>query len=403
MVATLTRVFGTEHLDLAESVVQEAMVRALKVWPYQGLPDSPEAWLMAVAKRRALDVLRTHRVRAGKRDEIGHLVAVTTPDEVLEARFDGELEDNQLRLMFTCCHPVLSRQAQVALTLKTLCGFGVGEIARAFLARETTISQRIVRAKRQIRDARLPFEVPPPNELPERVDAVLEVLYLLFNEGYSAAAGDEAIRRDLCDESIRYVELLASHRTAGSPKVHALAALLLLQASRLDARTDKHGEIRLLEDQDRALWDRGAITRGLVHMGKAARGETASAYHLMAGMAACHAAAPSWEATRWDRIVALYDQLMAVDGSPVVALNRAVAVGMADGPQAGLGALDGIARRDELKDYLHLPAAYGEFYARLERKEEAVRCYREALRLAGNGPERRYLERRVSELAWPQG
>lgn len=397
MVATLTRLFGVDNLELAEDAVHETLLKALRLWPYRGVPDNPGGWLLQVARNHALDVLRREAGlrRKSQRSE-GHPEPAPAADTALA--LDDPLGDDQLTMMFLCCHPALSREAQVALTLKTVGGFGTPEIARAFLLSEPTVSQRLVRAKRRLREQRLPFALPPPGELPARLDAVLAVLYLLFNEGYNASQGDALVRRELCAEAIRLGTLLAGHPVGDRPKVHALLALMSLHASRLPARLDADGNLLSLAAQERLRWDREAIARGLAHLERAGVGAELSSYHLEAGIAACHAVAASDERTDWEAILFYYDEMAARSASPVVLLNRAVAVAMARGIAAGLQALDEIKDRPELRRYYLLPATLGELYERSGQPDVAVRCYRDALALATNGTEQRFLQGKLARI-----
>jgi RNA polymerase sigma factor (sigma-70 family) len=401
VVATLTRIFGPHQLDLAEDVVQETLLKALRQWPYRGIPDNPAAWIMRVARNHALDTLRRERALRGKHEQIAALTALadpTTPAEIL----DCELRDDILRMMFTCCHPAIGREARVALTLKTLGGFGVPELARAFLTQETTIAQRLVRAKRTIRMQQMPFEVPEAAELPERLGSVLEVLYLLFNEGYSAHAGENLVRHDLCAEAIRLTSLLAEHPAGDQPAVHALLALMLLQAARLPARTNAAGDLLLLDEQERALWDRALIGRGLQELERSAHGDQLTEYHLQAGIAACHAVAPSYAATDWPRILADYDELAALSASPVVLLNRAVALAMVAGPRAGLDALCQIADLPGMASYHLFHATRAELLHRTGDDLSAQESYRRALDSVSTEPERRFLMRKIAEYEKPE-
>lgn len=432
IVAALTRSLGPRHLGLAEEALQEAMVEALKRWPFHGVPERPGAWLHRVARNRALDHLRRRSAFRDKEPEIRRTLlpagAATgsdrtalsrpgrSPDTADTARFRGELTDDQLRLVFLCCHPELPRDARVALTLKLVCGFGVAEIARAFLDKRPTVAQRLVRAKRTVRDRSLPFEVPAPTELPGRFDSVLEVVYLLFNEGHASTGGDELVRADVCAEALRLAEELA--RLAGTlpapaparlrPTAHALAALLCFQASRLPARLDNAGAIVLLADHDRSRWDRSLVRRGFAHLEGAAAGPRLTAYHLEAAIASHHAAAPTWDATDWPAILGLYDQLLALRPSPVVALNRAVAVaeavgrerGAAEGARAGLQALDELEADPDLADalasYHLLPATRGTLLLAAGAPEQAARSLRRALELCAHPAERELLEKRLA-------
>jgi RNA polymerase sigma factor (sigma-70 family) len=396
LVATLTRIFGPQQIDLAEDVVQETLLKALRQWPYRGIPDNPGAWIMRVARNHALDILRRERALRGKHEQIAALAALddsATSDETL----DCELRDDMLHMMFTCCHPAIGREARVALTLKTLGGFGVPELARAFLTQETTIAQRLVRAKRTIRAQRIPFAVPDAAELPARLGSVLDVLYLLFNEGYSAHAGEDLVRHDLCAEAIRLTSLLASHPAGDQPPVHALLALMLLQAARLPARTNASGDLLLLEEQDRSLWDRRLIAQGLRALDRSARGDELTDYHVQAGIAACHAVAPSYAATDWPRILAGYNQLAALSASPVVVLNRAVALAMVAGPCAGLDALGQIKALPGMASYHLFHATHAELLRRTGDIAGALASYRRALDHAATEPERRFLLRKIAE------
>jgi RNA polymerase sigma factor (sigma-70 family) len=397
MVAVLTRLLGTEHLGLAEDVVQEALIKALRTWPFQGVPDNPGGWLMQVAKNRALDLLRRDANLARKEEELrGWTAALTASDPAVER--DDESLDDQLRMIFICCQPAVPRDARVALTLKIVGGFGVPEIARAYLAKEATIAQRLVRAKRKIQESRPSFEVPAPAELPAALDSVLEALYLMFNEGYAASAGEDLVRQDVCAEAIRLARLVAEHPSLDVPKAHALAALLLLQAARNPARVDPEGNLLLLSEQNRALWNREKIAAGLHHLDQAARGTEISTFHLEAGIAAAHAMAPSDEATDWPYILSLYDSLLALKGSPVVALNRAVALAMASGPEAGLAAAEEIRHHPALAGYYPLPITLGELHARAGDAERAADCFRAALEAESPEPVRRRIQARLLRL-----
>ncbi len=392
VVATLARLFGPQHLDLAEDVVQETLIVALRVWPHRGIPENPAAWIMTTARNRALDALRRDkRLRdrqAALRAGYGGIAAFDAPPD------PDDLRDDLLRLMFVCCHPAIGREAQIALILKTLGGFGVPEIARAFLTPDATVAQRLVRAKRTIRARNLPYAVPDAADLPARLDAVLDALYLLFNEGYNATHGETLTRDDLCAEAIRLTVILAQHPAGDLPKVHALRALMLLHAARLPARTDDAGDLLTLEDQDRSRWDRALIAAGIAALAYAAHGETLTAYHLQAGIAACHTDAPTYAATDWPRILAYYDELTRIAPSPVVALNRAVALAMVVGPHAGLAEIERVRALPGMAAYALFHATLATFRARTGDRAGAHAAYTAALALAGTDPERRFLARK---------
>ena len=396
MVATLTRIFGIEHLTLAEDVVQEALARALQTWPFYGVPDNPSAWIMRTARNLALDVVRRQKTFRDKEPEIIHLIesGEAQPEVIIS---DLEISDDRLRMLFVCCHPEIPLEAQTALALKTLCGFGVTEIAHAFLTSEAAIAKRLTRAKQRIRDANIPYEIPAGPELPGRLEGVLQSLYLLFNEGYKASVGENLVREDLCQEAIRLTSLLAEHPAGNRPKTHALLALMLLNAARIPARVDEGGNLLRLRDQDRTRWSQPMIGRGMAHFGKSAAGGELTEYHLQAGISACHCAAKNYAATDWPRILAIYDQLLEFDNSPVVALNRAVAVGEVHGPKAAIQTINAIPDVESLKAYHLFHAALGEFEERLERWETAAGHFRKSLELTGVKSEQAFLERRVKE------
>jgi len=393
VVASVLRI--VRDIDTAQEVAQEAFEQALAHWPASGMPDRPGAWLLTTARRRALDHLRRHRRAGARADELAH-VSHGTMHEPPDLAEPDEISDDRLRLIFTCCHPALPAESRVALTLRLVGGLSTVEIARAFLVPEPTIAQRLVRAKRTIRDGGFPYEVPEGLALVERLAPVLAVLYLIFNEGYAAHSGQDLLRGELCEEAIRLGGVLAE-LMPDQPEVLGLLALMELQASRASARTDADGNLVLLEDQDRQRWDRACIGRGLALLERAgARGNAgAGPYQLQAAIAACHARAASWEATEWERIVDHYRALVALASSPVIELNLAVAVGLAEGPAAGLAALDEL---DEaaLRDYHLLPAARADFLRRLSRFPEAAAEYRRALRLADNPREKAFLAGRLA-------
>ena len=380
-------------IDVAEEIAQEAFEQAIDHWPSAGAPERPGAWLVTTARRRALDRLR-HQRRAGARaQQLAYEAALGVTDGTPDAMDPEAIPDDRLRLIFTCCHPGLPLDSRVALTLKLVGGLSTAEIARAFLAPEPTIAQRLVRAKRTIRDRGLPYELPDAAELPERLPAVLAVVYLIFNEGYTAHAGPALMRRDLCEEALRLGRMLAE-LMPDEPEVLGLVALMEFQASRAPTRTDAQGNLVLLEDQDRSRWDRDSMARGREHLERAAPLDRAGPFQLQAAIAARHAAAPSWEATDWPQIVALYSALASIAPSPVIDLNRAVAIGLAHGAEAGLSALDAIDPAS-LRGYHLLPAARADFLRRLGRWSDAAREYRRALTLAENARERNFLTARL--------
>src|SRR5579862_5673842 len=400
LIAALARI--VRDVGLAEELAQDALVAALEQWPESGVPDKPGAWLMATAKHRAIDQLRRGKRLERKHEELGHELAarleLAEPD--LVAAIDDPVGDDLLRLIFISCHPVLSTEARVALTLRLLGGLTTDEIARAFLVPEPTIAQRIVRAKRTLAESHAPFEVPRGVELAARLASVLEVIYLVFNEGYSATAGDEWMRPALCEDALRLGRFLAE-LAPQEPEVHGLVALMEIQASRSRARVGPAGEPILLLDQNRARWDPLLIRRGLARLERAARLGLPGPYVLQAAIAACHARALSAEDTDWTRIATLYGELTRIAPSPVVDLNRAVAVGMASGPQAGLDLVDALAKEPFLKAYHLLPSVRGDLLAKLGRGEEARVEFERAAALTGNARERRLLLDRAARLQNP--
>lgn len=397
IVASLTRILGWQHVALAEDVVQDTLLKAMRQWPVRGMPDNPRAWLIAAARNRAIDILRRESSFAEKTGEIQRWADVE-PDDVSDVSFERELNDDQLRMIFACCNPILSREAQVALTLKILCGLSVDEIARAFFAKAPTIAQRVVRAQRTLRDADVPIAVPEPSELPSRLRAVYDVIYLLFNEGYSAYAGENLIRYELIEEAIRLGSLLADNPAGNIPETHALLALMYLQASRLPSRVDDNGNLVLLRDQNRLLWDRVLANRGMAHLEKAAHGDAMTAYHLEAGIAAEHAVAQSYEQTNWKQIKQYYDLLVRQNPSAVLLLNRAVAVAECDGVEAGLAAIAELAELPPMKRYYLYHATAGEFHSRAGDHAKAREYFQRAADLATCEPEKRFLQRRVGDM-----
>jgi RNA polymerase sigma-70 factor (ECF subfamily) len=390
--ATLIRLLG--DFDLAEDAVHDAFAAALERWPQDGVPSNPRAWLISTGRFKAIDALR----RRARFDASKERIAAQLEAGADNTRHgvDQDIEDDQLRLIFTCCHPALAFEARVALTLREVCGLTTEEIARAFLTAAPTLAQRIVRAKAKIRDARIPYQVPSPEELPDRLDTVLQVVYLVFNEGYSASSGTSLTRADLSGEAIRLGRLLME--LLPEPEVMGLLALMLLQESRRAARTSPTGELILLEQQERTLWNRGQIAEGVALVERALVSRRFGPYTLQAAIAAVHSEASSVAATDWPQIVALYRELARLEPSPVVELNRAVAVAMRDGPEAGLELIDAIFARDELTDYHLGHSARADLCRRLGRRAEARSSYERALELTRSEPERRFYEKRLREL-----
>jgi RNA polymerase sigma-70 factor (ECF subfamily) len=398
LVSVLTGIFGIERLQLAEDVVQEALVRALQTWPYYGVPKNPAAWLTQTAKHLALDTLRRETLFQKKQPLLTVSIEQSTLNTLADesAVMDSEIRDDRLRLMFACCHPLLPQDAQAALALKTLCGFSPAEIAKAFLANEGAITKRLTRARQKIRDLKIPFEIPAGAELVGRLDAVLQTLYLLFNEGYKASSGDHLVRKELCDEAIRLATLLSEHAEGNQPRTHALLALMILNAARLSARSDSEGNLLRLQDQNRSLWDRQLIVRGMFHLSQSAAGDELTVYHLQAGIAACHCVASNYESTDWEQILSLYDELLKIEYSPVVALNRAVAVAEVHGPRAGLLALQAIHQRQALESYYLYYAVSGDLEAKLGNHQAAAAQLEKAIQLTDLKVERTFLERRLN-------
>lgn len=402
IVAMLTAQLGVHRLQLVEDVVQEALVRALQTWPYRGVPENPAAWLMQTAKNLALHMLRRELSWQEKASGIAQAYERWLGAPAAGAENDSRLTDDTLRMMFVCFNPQLSSEAQIALALRTLCGLSPGEIAAAFLTSEAAIAKRLVRARQRIRELSLPFAVPDPKELPARLDGVLTTLYLLFNEGYKASSGDRLVREDLCREAIRLTRLLAEHPDTNQPRTHALLALMLLNAARLPARTDETGNLLRLHEQNRAAWDAAMIQRGIQHLALAATGVGLSEYHLEAGIAACHSTAAEETATDWTRILSFYDRLVKLNHSPVVALNRAVAVARVHGPQAGLDALGAISSRSSLGSYHLFHAVCGTFAADLRRFDDALIHFRKAEALTTVPAEKEFLAHRIRECGVAQ-
>jgi len=401
MVATLTGIFGLEHLTLAEDVVQEALARALQTWPFYGVPQNPAAWILRASRNLALDVVRRQQNFRAKEAEIIRVMDHAVPSPADASLSDQEIADDRLRMMFVCCHPAIPADAQVALALKTLCGFSITEIASAFLTTDAATAKRLTRAKQKIAEAKIRFEIPAGEELARRLDGVLQSLYLLFNEGYKASAGDKLIREDICEEAIRLADLLARHPAGNQPKAHALLALMLLNAARTPARVDDEGNLLRLRDQDRAKWDQAMIARGMFHLMHSANGGEISELHLQAGIAACHCAAKDYASTDWEKILALYDRLTEFDDSPVVALNRAVALAEARGPQAGIEAVNAIPNLKSLESYYLFHAVLGDFELQLKHLPIAAAHFQRALQLAEIKSEQAFLAKRLGACEVP--
>ncbi|MFT3924827.1 MAG: sigma factor-like helix-turn-helix DNA-binding protein [Myxococcales bacterium] len=397
ILATLIRLLG--DIDVAEDALALAFEQALAQWEEAGIPEQPRAWLIRTARNKGVDQIRHQVMKERRREELAFVLEGDRPDDVAADEWaePTALEDDRLRLIFTCCHPALALEAQVALTLRTLGGLSTEEIARAFLVPVATMAQRLVRAKQKIRVAAIPYRVPPEEELPERLGPVMSVVYLIFNEGYSASFGPTLLRADLAAEAIRLGHL-ACELLPRQPELRALLALLLLQDSRRLARVNPAGDLVLLEEQDRRLWNQEQIREGLAQLDRALQEGAHQSYTLQAAVAAIHARARTPEDTDWGQIAALYARLRAREDSPVIALNHAVAVAMRDGPEAGLSMLAALSRAGTLESYHHLPAARAALLVRLGRRREAAQAYREALPLVTNLAERRFLERRLQDL-----
>jgi RNA polymerase sigma-70 factor (ECF subfamily) len=402
ILATLIRLLG--DFDLAEEAMHEAFAAALSLWPRSGVPGNPRPWLISTARFKAIDTLRRRARFDASQDELAQFLELqlsSAEKSNEEDSLEDGFEDDRLRLMFTCCHPALPPEARVALTLREVCGLTTEEIAKAFLITPRTLAQRIVRAKAKIRETPIPYEVPTPQELPERLGAVLHVIYLVFNEGYSAAAGAEVTRADLTGDAIRLCRLLTELQPepeVPEPEVIGLLSLMLLQESRHSARTSPTGELILLEQQDRSFWNREQIAEGVALLEKALKSRRFGSYTLQAAIAAVHAEAESVAATDWRQIVALYDRLLRIHPSPVVQLNRAVAIAMCDGPEAGLTHIDAVLEQGELANYYLAHSARADMYRRLGRTAEARAAYEKALSLTQQEPERQFLQERIRQL-----
>jgi RNA polymerase sigma factor (sigma-70 family) len=402
MISALTHYFGVENLELVEDIVQESLLKALQQWPYRGIPENPGGWLWQTAKNHALDVLR-REARFQKRLQ-GEIRLIELEQATARQEADSyPFEDDLLSMMCIGCHPALSREAQIAFVLNTVSGFNAAEIARAFLVPETTLAQRLVRAKTKLRTMRARFELPESGSLTERLDVVLDVLYLLFNEGYEAHAGERLLREDLCLEAMHLCSLVVTHPAGRSPRAQALLALMYLQAARLTARMDANGDLLLLAEQDRSLWNREMIREGLMHLEKSAEGDRLSEFHLQAAIAAKHAVAETFEQTDWAGILDDYVALLEIAPSPIVELNHAVALAMVQGSQAGLQALETLKDNASLRKYQWLYATFGELYERSGNIQQATQSYQEALALTENAAEQRFLQKKLRQIEIHRG
>lgn len=400
LVSTLTRLFGSARLGLAEDMAQEALLRALQTWPYYGVPANPAAWLTQTAKNLALDYLRREGSFQRKAPEIALWAHLTTGGKMpLVPVLPGEISDDVLRLMFICCHPALPAEGRVALALRTLCGFSEAEIATAFLVKESAIAKRLTRVRAQIRELEIPFEIPAGHELVPRLESVLQTIYLVFNEGYKASHGPQLVRKDLCLEAIRLATLVAEHDQVSSPEVFAMLALMLLNAARLDARTNQAGELLRLNEQDRGLWDQEMIARGFLCLQKSAAGPSVRPVHFEAAIAACHCRVMDYAQTDWQQILSLYDQMQALGFSPVSALNRVVAVSEVSGPEAALRELDDLARspaHGALTSYYLFYSVRGDLKMKLGHAHEARKQFQQGLALTTSSVEQAFLRKQIN-------
>ena len=399
MVSVLTKIFGAENLDLAEDVVQDSLVEAISQWQYKGVPDNPSAWLFRVAKNKALNIINREKYkRAYTSDAARHLQSEWTAEPALNHLFsEQEIQDDQLRMIFTCCHPAISSDSQIALALKTLCGFSIPEIAKAFLTTDENINKRLVRARQKIRDDKIPFEVPHGNDLDKRLQTVLGTIYLLFNEGYSASKGNDIIRYELCEEAIRLTEMLAADDTIRQKgNVFALLALMYLNASRFKARSDSEGNLLTMAEQDRSLWDEKMKTVGLSYLERSTENNDLSTYHILAAISANYCIAPDYPSTNWGNILSLYDHLLQIDNSPLVFLNRTVAMSKVFGPAKALEELQHIKNIPSLKSYHLLYSTEAEFYTQLEDYKNAAIALEAAIALASLPAEKDLLQKRLN-------
>ena len=401
MVAVLTRIFGTHNLDLAEDVVQDTLLKALTHWPYSGIPDNPSAWLYQVAKNKALDIIRREKLHNKFAEDVTPLLKseYTLVPTLKELFTESEIKDDVLRMMFACCHPDLPSDAQVALILKTLCGFSIEEIAKAFLTGNDTINKRLYRAKQQFREGTSKFEIPEAHQLDDRLENVLTALYLLFNEGYSSTSDDELIRKDLVEEACRLCLLLTQNSKTDLPKVNALLSLMLFHASRINARLDDHDNILLLKEQDRSLWDRELIDAGIHFFERSMTEEHYHSYQIEAAIVFQHATAPSYNETNWNAILELYNLLCAYYPSPITFLNRAIVIAQIEGPDKAIDEIQRIPGIEKLQNYYLLPSTMGELYMRAEKFPEAKRYLNEAIRLTRSPIEKKLLQSKLEKCS----
>jgi RNA polymerase sigma-70 factor (ECF subfamily) len=384
LVAILTRIFGTEHIELAEDVVQDSLLEALDQWRYNGVPDNPSGWLFRVAKNKALNIIEREKYKRKYVNQVSHhLRAEQSTGSETDFFSNQWMQDDQLRMIFTCCHPAISPDSQIALALKTLCGFSIAEIAKAFLTSEENINKRLVRARQNIRDAKIPFEIPRGKELERRLNTVLETIYLLFNEGYSASKGNEVVRYELCEEAIRLAQIVLDNNSFDNKEnVHALLALMFLNASRFKARQDAEGNLLTMEQQDRSVWDSQMRAVGLFHLAEASKNDSIGIYHILAAISAQYNIANDYESTDWKNILSLYDSLIQLDKSPVVLLNRAIVVSKVSGSRQALAELEKIKHDPSLKNYYLFQSTQAEFFTELNEFAKAIVSLEKAIQLA---------------------
>lgn len=398
MVSVLSRLFGLEKIDLIEDAIQEAMIKALKLWVFQGIPQNPRAWLIEVAKNKVFDQLRRSKKFAASDEEFENAAKYLQMLEKTDLiRFANEVSEDVLQMMFACCHPLISPDSQVALTLKTVSGFSVGEIASAYLSKEETISKMLTRAKQKLRQQKIRLEMPLPDKLNLRLEPVLKVLYLMFNEGYNSAKGEKLIRNDLCFEAVRLGKILAHHPLTNLPKLHALLALFYFQGARLNARFDENGNILLLAEQNRAFWNKRMIAEGLKHFRLSAKGEEISDYHLEAEIASIHALAKNFASTDWKRILRCYEILSQRNNSPIVKLNKTIALAKVEGSEAGLRELEKLKDTSELKEYLLFYVTFGDLKVETGKKSEAIISYQKAEKLATSETVKKFIKEKIKK------